>query len=73
MSLWQTTDRPFRGGSFRCPRCTSYVCARCWNQGQRLCLTCSPETAAEAQAAQQRGLNDLPHDAAFCSSCGARR
>ncbi|MFF7143045.1 zinc ribbon domain-containing protein [Streptomyces sp. SID2888] len=42
----------------RCPRCTSYVCTRCWNPGQGLCLTCSPDTAAEAQAAQQRGLND---------------
>ena len=116
----------------RCPRCTSYGCARCGTQGQGLCLTCSPDTAAEAQAAQQRGLNDmvaqraydvgqqqgtgydvttprqlvcpncrtetrggafchgcghhlaqpvscsachqsLPHDAAFCPSCGARR
>ncbi|WP_055491300.1 zinc ribbon domain-containing protein [Streptomyces sp. TP-A0356] len=43
----------------RCPRCTAYVCARCWNPGQGLCLTCSPDTAAEAEAARQRGLNDM--------------
>lgn len=43
----------------RCPRCTDYVCARCWNAAQGLCLHCSPDTAAEAQAAQQRGLNDM--------------
>ncbi|MFJ5178607.1 zinc ribbon domain-containing protein [Streptomyces griseoviridis] len=46
------------GHFHRCPRCTDYVCARCWNGAQGLCLRCSPDTAAEAQAAQQRGLND---------------
>ncbi|MEU8589594.1 zinc ribbon domain-containing protein [Streptomyces sp. NPDC048664] len=43
----------------RCARCTGYVCARCWDPGQGLCLACSPDTAAEAQAARQRGLNDM--------------
>ncbi|MFD8598932.1 zinc ribbon domain-containing protein [Kitasatospora sp. NPDC059646] len=42
----------------RCARCTHYVCARCWNAAQGLCLGCAPDTAAEALAAQQRGLND---------------
>lgn len=42
----------------RCPRCTSYVCNRCWNAGAGICLTCAPDTAAEAVAARQRGLND---------------
>ncbi|MFD4612997.1 MULTISPECIES: zinc ribbon domain-containing protein [unclassified Streptomyces] len=49
----------------RCPRCTAYVCARCWNPGLGLCLTCSPDTAAEAQAAQQRGLNDMVAQRAY--------
>ncbi|OIK25064.1 double zinc ribbon domain-containing protein [Streptomyces malaysiense] len=49
----------------RCPRCTGYVCARCWNAGQGLCLNCSPDTAAEAQAAQQRGLNDMVSQRAY--------
>ncbi|NJP43276.1 double zinc ribbon domain-containing protein [Actinacidiphila epipremni] len=49
----------------RCPRCTQYVCNRCWNAGQGLCLTCSPDTAAEAVAAQQRGLNDTVTQRAY--------
>ncbi|MFB6962986.1 zinc ribbon domain-containing protein [Streptomyces sp. NPDC057611] len=49
----------------RCPRCTAYVCGRCWNAGLGLCLTCSPDTAAEAQAAQQRGLNDMAAQRAY--------
>lgn len=49
----------------RCPRCTGHVCARCWNAGQGLCLSCSPDTAAEAQAAQQRGLNDMVSQRAY--------
>jgi hypothetical protein len=49
----------------RCPRCTNYVCHRCWNAGQGLCLTCSPDTAAEAVAAQQRGLNDMVSQRAY--------
>jgi hypothetical protein len=42
----------------RCPRCTSHVCARCWNAQQGLCLVCAPDTAAELAASRQRGLND---------------
>ncbi|ARP72268.1 hypothetical protein LK07_23700 [Streptomyces pluripotens] len=49
----------------RCPRCTDYVCARCWNAEHGLCLNCSPDTAAEAQAAQQRGLNDMVAQRAY--------
>ncbi|MEV6120806.1 zinc ribbon domain-containing protein [Streptomyces sp. NPDC052077] len=49
----------------RCPRCTGYACGRCWNAGQGLCLTCSPDTAAEAQAAQRRGLNDMVTQRAY--------
>ncbi|MER6125903.1 zinc ribbon domain-containing protein [Streptomyces sp. NPDC001795] len=51
----------------RCPRCTAYVCSRCWNPGQGLCLHCSPDTAAEAQAAQQRGLNDSVTQRAYAA------
>ncbi|MFI5977743.1 zinc ribbon domain-containing protein [Streptomyces sp. NPDC051452] len=43
----------------RCARCTHYVCGRCWHAAQGLCLNCAPDTAAEAMAAQQRGLNDV--------------
>jgi hypothetical protein len=49
----------------RCPRCTTYVCNRCWNAGQGICLTCAPDTAAEALAAQQRGLNDVVAERAY--------
>lgn len=49
----------------RCPRCTSHVRDRCWNPGQGLCLHCSPDTAAEAQAARQRGLNDMAGQRAY--------
>ncbi|GAA2785680.1 hypothetical protein GCM10010441_08310 [Kitasatospora paracochleata] len=49
----------------RCGRCTHYVCGRCWNSAQGLCLGCSPDTAAEAVAAQQRGLNDMVTQQAY--------
>jgi hypothetical protein len=49
----------------RCPRCTGYVCNRCWNAGQGICLNCAPDTAAEALAAQQRGLNDAVAERAY--------
>lgn len=49
----------------RCPRCTNYVCQRCWNADQGICLTCAPDTAAEALAAQQRGLNDMVAERAY--------
>ncbi|MFC5907265.1 double zinc ribbon domain-containing protein [Streptacidiphilus monticola] len=49
----------------RCPRCTHYVCGRCWNAGQGLCLNCAPDTAAEVAAAAQRGLNDAASQSAY--------
>ena len=54
-----------KGHFNRCARCTSYVCGRCWNAGQGLCLNCAPDTAAEALAAQQRGLNDMVSQRAY--------
>ncbi|MFC4328178.1 zinc ribbon domain-containing protein [Streptomyces andamanensis] len=51
----------------RCPRCTHYVCDRCWNAGQGICLQCAPDTAAEALAAQRRGLNDAVSDRAYAA------
>ncbi|WP_035847674.1 zinc ribbon domain-containing protein [Kitasatospora azatica] len=42
----------------RCARCTKHVCDQCWNPAQGLCLDCAPDTAAEAEAARHRGLND---------------
>jgi hypothetical protein len=49
----------------RCARCTSYVCERCWNAAQGLCLTCSPDAAVEVTAAQQRGLTDMAAQRAY--------
>lgn len=49
----------------RCPRCTEHVCGRCWNAAQGICLQCAPDTAAEAVAAQQRGLNDAVTERAY--------
>ncbi|KJK59686.1 double zinc ribbon domain-containing protein [Saccharothrix sp. ST-888] len=49
----------------RCARCTSYVCGQCWSPAQGLCLHCAPDTAAEAVAAQQRGLNDMVSQQAY--------
>lgn len=49
----------------RCGRCTNYVCNRCWNAEQGICLTCAPDTAAEALAARQRGLNDMASERAY--------
>ncbi|MGW3046923.1 double zinc ribbon domain-containing protein [Kitasatospora sp. NPDC001175] len=49
----------------RCARCTDYVCGRCWNPEQGLCQNCAPDTAAEAVAAQRRGLNDLVSQRAY--------
>ncbi|AXI78391.1 double zinc ribbon domain-containing protein [Peterkaempfera bronchialis] len=51
----------------RCARCTHYVCGRCWNGAQGLCLNCAPDTAAEATAAQQRGLNDMAAERAYAA------
>ncbi|MFC9646634.1 zinc ribbon domain-containing protein [Streptomyces mirabilis] len=51
----------------RCARCTDYVCGRCWNAAQGLCLRCAPDTAAEAMAAQQRGLNDMASQRAYAA------
>ncbi|GAA1223298.1 hypothetical protein GCM10009665_11960 [Kitasatospora nipponensis] len=49
----------------RCARCTQHVCAKCWNGSKGLCLGCAPDTAAEAEAARQRGLNDQVTDRAY--------
>lgn len=49
----------------RCARCTSYVCGRCWNDSLGLCFTCAPDTAAEAEAARRRGLNDMVGQRAY--------
>ncbi|MEU4114097.1 zinc ribbon domain-containing protein [Kitasatospora sp. NPDC028055] len=49
----------------RCARCTHYVCGRCFNPEQGLCFSCAPDTAAEAAAAQRRGLNDMVSDRAY--------
>lgn len=51
----------------RCARCTQQVCNRCWNAAQGLCLNCAPDTAAEALAAQQRGLNDSAAERAYAA------
>ncbi|MFG2949936.1 double zinc ribbon domain-containing protein [Streptomyces adustus] len=51
----------------RCARCTNQVCDRCWNAAQGLCLHCAPDTAAEAMAAQQRGLNDMAAQRAYAA------
>jgi hypothetical protein len=51
----------------RCPRCTGYVCNRCWNAGQGICLTCAPDTAAEAVAARRRGLNDAVAERSYAA------
>ncbi|MEU6174965.1 zinc ribbon domain-containing protein [Streptantibioticus parmotrematis] len=58
-----------RAGSHfdRCARCTSHVCARCWNADQGLCLVCAPDTAAETAAARQRGLNDAVTERAYAA------
>jgi hypothetical protein len=60
-----------KGHFNRCPRCTSYVCHRCWNAGQGICLTCAPDTAAEAVAARQRGLNDGVSERAYSAGQNA--
>lgn len=49
----------------RCGRCTHYVCGRCFNAEQGLCFSCAPDTAAEALAAQRRGLNDMVSERAY--------
>lgn len=49
----------------RCPRCTQYVCGRCWNAGAGICLTCAPDTAAEAVAARRQGLNDMVRERSY--------
>lgn len=49
----------------RCARCTSYVCGRCFNPAEGLCLTCAPDTAAEVTAAQHRGLTDMAAQRAY--------
>jgi hypothetical protein len=64
-SAFQRAITNAQGHFNRCPRCTDYVCNRCWNAGQGICLTCAPDTAAEALAARQRGLNDAVSQNAY--------
>jgi hypothetical protein len=64
-SAFQRAISTAQGHFNRCPRCTHYVCNRCWNAGQGICLTCAPDTAAEAVAARQRGLNDMVSERAY--------
>jgi hypothetical protein len=64
-SAFQRAIANAQGHFNRCPRCTDYVCNRCWNAGQGICLSCAPDTAAEALAAQQRGLNDMVAERAY--------
>lgn len=64
-SSFQRAISNAQGHFNRCPRCTDYVCNRCWNAGQGICLSCAPDTAAEALAAQQRGLNDAVAERAY--------
>ncbi|WP_329565272.1 double zinc ribbon domain-containing protein [Kitasatospora sp. NBC_01266] len=47
-----------QGHFHRCARCTQHVCDLCWNPAQGLCQGCAPDTAAEAEAARRRGLNE---------------
>ncbi|GGU50911.1 double zinc ribbon domain-containing protein [Streptomyces violascens] len=54
-----------RGHFNRCGRCSSYVCGRCWNPEHGLCLHCAPDTAAEAEAARRRGVNDMASQQAY--------
>ncbi|MFE9427155.1 zinc ribbon domain-containing protein [Kitasatospora sp. NPDC006697] len=51
----------------RCARCTHHVCDKCWNTAKGLCLGCAPDTAAEAEAARQRGLNDQVTERAYAA------
>ncbi|GAA2129507.1 hypothetical protein GCM10009760_00770 [Kitasatospora kazusensis] len=51
----------------RCARCTSYVCGKCWNAGLGLCFSCAPDTAAEAEAARRRGVNDMVGERAYAA------
>ncbi|WP_280699761.1 zinc ribbon domain-containing protein [Kitasatospora sp. GP82] len=57
----------------RCARCTSYVCARCWSPEQGLCHNCAPDTAAEAVAAQRRGLNGMASEQDYAQGRQAGR
>lgn len=66
-SAFQRAVSNAQGHFNRCPRCTHYVCNRCWNAGQGICLNCAPDTAAEAVAARQRGLNDMVADRAYAA------
>jgi hypothetical protein len=39
----------------RCGRCTHYVCPRCWNEQNGLCLECAPDIKAEVEVARASG------------------
>ncbi|MER5640805.1 zinc ribbon domain-containing protein [Kitasatospora sp. NPDC002227] len=58
-SAFQRAITQAQGHFKRCARCTSYVCERCYSPQVGLCHNCAPDTAAEAEAARQRGVNDM--------------
>ncbi|MBB4891626.1 ribosomal protein L32 [Streptomyces olivoverticillatus] len=62
---FQRAIKAAEGHFNRCARCACYVCGRCWHPEQGLCFSCAPDTAGEAMAAQQRGLNDLAMQQAY--------
>jgi len=44
----------------KCPACSQWVCADCWNEDEGLCITCAPrESAYVAQARNQAMRNNI--------------
>jgi hypothetical protein len=71
----------------RCRRCTSYVCAQCFNPSVNLCTSCAPSVEEEANVAAREMEVDLARTKAqeqvqagklqtdnhvICSACQAR-
>ena len=42
----------------RCARCFQYVCDKCWNTGNGLCLNCAPDAEVAIEAARSQGEVD---------------
>jgi hypothetical protein len=70
----------------RCPRCTNYVCASCWNQAAGLCAGCAPHLGTELAASKsdvalqqmrekvaqsQQFSSDISGKHTTCPACGA--
>ncbi|MEI8305914.1 MAG: zinc ribbon domain-containing protein [Chloroflexales bacterium] len=70
----------------RCPRCTNYVCASCWNQAAGLCANCAPHIGTEMAAskadvalqqmrekvsASTQFSSDISGKRTICPACGA--